>query len=420
MKNRVRQKGRIESKGVWDPYIPPEPSPYNYLGEPILLREPPDVSEKDVPTLVDLFSGAGGFSLGFEKSGFKTILGLDILKTAAETFTYNFPSAGFILGDVRKVKVSDVRTLLGGIHPVVLTAGVPCQGFSLNNRKRNSEDECNFLFLEMLRFVEALEPQVVVVENVPGMRSARSEKVGGSFVVAVEKALSILGYKVSHRELLATDFGVPQARKRLFFVAVDPKLRFSWPQPTTSSRPVTVWEALGDLPKLEAGEVTFDYDQEPHSDYAYRMRAGADRLFNHEAPKHDKRTLERIARTLPGEPLYDKYKQRIRLHPERPSPTIVAGGIRPQFFFAHPTQIRGLTVREQARLQGFPDTFVFLGGIVQGRVLTGNAVPPPLVEALAIAVKNALKGEVKEDSRSLVQMALNLPTGAELANEPRS
>jgi DNA (cytosine-5)-methyltransferase 1 len=155
---------------------------------------------------------------------------------------------------------------------------------------------------------------------------------------------------------------------------------------------VTVWEAIGDLPPLEPGESKTEYTAEPHSAYARLMRAGASRLFNHEAPFHDERTLRRIARARPGEPLYESFRQRIRLDPNRPSPTIVAGGIRPQFLFAHPFQNRGLTVREQARLQSFPDTFVLEGGMVQGRVLTGNAVPPLLAEALAGAIRRALCG----------------------------
>jgi DNA (cytosine-5)-methyltransferase 1 len=154
---------------------------------------------------------------------------------------------------------------------------------------------------------------------------------------------------------------------------------------------VTVWEAIGDLPLLEPGESKAEYTTEAHSAYTRLMRAGASRLFNHEAPSHDERTLKRIASARPGEPLYESFKQRVRLDPNRPSPTVVAGGIRPQFFFAHPFQNRGLTVREQARLQSFPDTFVFEGGMVQGRALTGNAVPPLLAEALAEAIKRALE-----------------------------
>jgi DNA (cytosine-5)-methyltransferase 1 len=390
----------MKPKGsAWGPTVPPEESPYNHKGDPILkrslVRDRAD-SEKRVPTLVDLFSGAGGFSVGFERAGFKTILGLDIHRAAAETFMRNFPKAGFILGDARRVPVEPVLEATAGTRPDVITAGVPCQGFSLNNRKRCADDRRNYLFLEVIRFAETLRPKALVIENVPGMASTRKGGTDLSFVQEVVFAVEELGYEVSFARLNAADYGVPQTRERVFFVGVEKGLRFEWPEPlrgpaSSEKRPyVTVWEAIGDLPPLEPGEGKREYTTEPHSAYARLMRAGASQLFNHEAPLHDESTLKRIANTCPGEPLYRSFKQRVRLDPKRPSPTVVAGGIRPRFFFAHLFQNRGLTVREQARLQSFPDTFIYEGGMVQGRVLTGNAVPPLLAEALARAIKRAL------------------------------
>jgi len=400
---KLLEAEEAKSKGsAWDPTVPPEESPYNHKGSPILKRrfaKGEAHSEKEAPTLVDLFSGAGEFSVGFERAGFKTILGLDIHRPAAETFMRNFPKAGFILGDARKVSVELVLEATAGTKPDVITAGVPCQGFSLNNRKRYVADQRNYLFLEVIRFTEALRPKVLVIENVPGMASTRKCGSDLSFVHEVTFAMEELGYEVSHATLNAADYGVPQTRERIFFVGVEKGLRFEWPEPlprsTSSEKPsyVTVWEAIGDLPPLEAGESKAEYTTEAHSAYALLMRAGASKLFDHEAPLHDERTLKRIASTRPGKPLYESFKQRIRLHPDRPSPTIVAGGIRPQFLFAHPFQNRSLTVREQARLQSFPDTFIFDGGMVQGRVLTGNAVPPLLAKALAQAINRALYGD---------------------------
>jgi DNA (cytosine-5)-methyltransferase 1 len=392
----------MKPKGnVWDPTVPPEESPYNHKGDPILKRrfvKEGASSGKGAPTLIDLFSGAGGFSVGFEWAGFKTILGLDIHRAAAETFMRNFPKAGFILGDARRVSIELVLEATASVRPDVITAGVPCQGFSLNNRKRHADDQRNYLFLEVVRFAEALRPKVLVIENVPGMASTRKGGADLSFAHEVAFAIEELGYEVSFARLNAADYGVPQTRERIFFVGVEKDLRFEWPSPllgpaSPEKRPyVTAWEAIGDLPPLEPGESEAEYTTEARGAYARLMRAGAPRLFNHEAPFHDERTLKRIASTRPGEPLYESFKQRVRLDPNRPSPTIVAGGIRPQFFFAHPFQNRGLTVREQARLQSFPDTFIFEGGMVQGRVLTGNAVPPLLAEALAEAIKRALNG----------------------------
>lgn len=343
----------------------------------------------------DLFSGAGGFSLGLEGAGFRPLLGLDLYEPAARTYRANFPQAGFVQGDARKVKASDLKALLGGVRPAVLTAGIPCQGFSLMG-KRNPQDERNHLFLELLRFVEALEPEAVVVENVPGMRSLRTPGGKGTFAQAVREALKALGYAVRLKELVAADYGVPQVRRRLFFVGLAPGRNFVWPTPS-SSVPPTVWEAIGDLPPLEPGERATAYDREPHSPYAQRMREGAGEiLWNHEAPRHTEASRKRIASARPGEPFYPSFPQRLRLHPERPSPTVIAGGSRPQYYFAHPFQVRGLTVRETARLQSFPDRFRFLGGKVAERILVGNAVPPLLAQALGEAVRRALLGESPE------------------------
>jgi len=391
----------VEAKGnAWDPTVPPEESPYNHKGDPILKRrfvKGEARSGEGAPTLIDLFSGAGGFSVGFERAGFKTALGLDIHRAAAETFTRNFPEAGFILGDARRVSVELVLEAVAGARPDAITAGVPCQGFSLNNRKRRADDQRNYLFLEVIRFAEALRAKVLVIENVPGMIHARKGGADLTFAHEVAFAIEELGYEVSFAKLNAADYGVPQTRERIFFVGVEKGLRFKWPNPlfgpaSPEKRPyVTVWEAIGDLPPLKPGESENEYTTEAHSAYARLMRAGAFRLFDHRAPFHDEGTLKRIANARPGEPLYETFKQRVRLDPNRPSPTVVAGGIRPQFFFAHPFQNRGLTVREQARLQSFPDAFIFEGGMVQGRVLTGNAVPPLLAEALAEAVRRAIE-----------------------------
>jgi DNA (cytosine-5)-methyltransferase 1 len=123
------------------------------------------------------------------------------------------------------------------------------------------------------------------------------------------------------------------------------------------------------------------------------MRGKEKSLKNHQAPNHPKSTIEMIANTEPGAPMYEKFKQRIRLHPAKPSPTIVSGGIRPQFAYGHPTQPRGLSIRERARLMSFPDWYEFLGGLTQGRVQTGDAVPPLLAQAVAEEIANCINGK---------------------------
>ena len=270
----------------------------------------------------------------------------------------------------------------------------------MSNRKRWQDDKRNFLFKEFVRFVEMLNPDVILLENVSGMRSTK----GGQFVRDITRAMSEAGegYVVESRLLNSADYGVPQTRQRLIFIGHKAKgsseYRFEWPEPThmkqeigqqrlfeTKPPYVTVAEALGDLPRLERGTSSNKYavPAGQASDFAKLMRGKKRTFSNHEAGKGTQDTSDRVARTKQGEPMYPKFRQRIRLHMQQPSPTLVSGGIRPQFQLGHPLDARGLTVRERARLMSFPDDFVFEGGTVMGRVQTGQAVPPLLAKAVA-------------------------------------
>lgn len=272
-----------------------------------------------------------------------------------------------------------------------MIGGVPCQGFSLNNKKRNFDDKRNFLYIQFMKYVRALQPKIVVIENVSGMRSTKN----GEFVDNIEKDIESAGnYKVISEILNAADYGVPQKRQRLIFVGVRDGERFSFDRviktngPTVGKPYNTIKDAIYDLPRLESGESADKYTLQPLTDYQKLMRKNVgDKLTCHQAPNHPGETIEKIRNTIPGEPMYAKYKQRIRLAWDIQSPTQVSGGIRPQFQFGHPEDDRGLTIRERCRIQSFPDDFVVTGGIVQGRVQTGNAVPPLLAKALAKALK---------------------------------
>jgi DNA (cytosine-5)-methyltransferase 1 len=158
------------------------------------------------------------------------------------------------------------------------------------------------------------------------------------------------------------------------------------------------------LPALENNESKNKYKSEPLNEYQKIMRgfcvdygiAKPAKLSNHVAPNHPADTVAKIASTKPGEPMYTKFKQRIRLALDKPSPTQLAGGIRPQFQFGHPTQPRGLSIRERARIQSFPDSYIFVGGIVQERVQTGNAVPPLMIYELVKPIANDLDKKYKK------------------------
>lgn len=340
--------------------------------------------------MIDLFSGAGGFSVGGELAGFFPVFANDYFEPALNTWKHNHPNSIACLGDIKNIKPEEVNKLLKnkGVYKInLITAGVPCQGFSLANRKRNSSDDRNFMFLELMKYVRVFKPDYVIVENVSGMQSS----AGGKFVDEIKATLEELSYTVSIKLLNAADYGVPQTRKRLIFVGVRKNSgltdKYIFPNPTHGeSDYLTVYDAISDLPELNNNEKKINYSSNPLTPYQRLMRgedgfniAKPNKLYNHESPNHPTDTIERIKNTKPGEPMYNKYKQRIRLSFDKPSPTQVAGGIRPQFQFGHPTQARGLTIRERARIQSFPDNYEFTGGLVQERVQTGNAVPPLLV-----------------------------------------
>lgn len=374
----------------WDKSVPVEENSYYWKGDPIIKKG--NFVPNGNPVVVELFCGCGGTSVGFEMAGFQIAVGSDILRPAIDTFRNNHDGVSTILGDIHKVKPEQILDLLNGARVDVLIGGVPCQGFSLNNRKRHESDARNQLYLEFIRFVRALHPRAVLLENVSGMKST------GNIVEVIERDLSdASGMNVKSKFLYAPDYGVPQSRLRLVFVGVEGQdfdfnriIKTNGPE---TERPyVTVGDAISDLPHLKSNEVATKYKLPPQNEYQKFMREGVadDQLTNHRAPNHPTDVIKMIAKTEQGKPLYERYHQRIRLAMDDLSPTQVSGGIRPSFQFGHPTDARGLTIRERCRIQSFPDSFVVSGGIVQGRVQTGNAVPPLLARAVALAIKQYL------------------------------
>ncbi len=388
--SKIDLEAEVGKVNKWDKSIPVEENMYYWKGDPIIRKG--NLPPSDKPLVVELFCGCGGTSVGFEMAGYQIGLGCDIHRFSIETFRMNHEGVSTILGDIHNVKVEDVMNLLNGRQVDVLIGGVPCQGFSLNNRKRHADDKRNQLYKEFLRFVKALKPRAILLENVSGMKST------GDFVPEIEKSLSeVGGMEVKSKLLYAPDYGVPQSRLRLVFVGVKgKKFDFNSIKKTNgdgTGKPYnTVWDAIGDLPELASNEEAKKYTRRPQTEYQKLMRGDvpAGKLTNHQAPNHPQDVIDMIHNTKEGEPMYERYHQRIRLSRTELSPTQVSGGIRPSFQFGHPTQDRGLTIRERCRLQSFPDNFYVYGGIVQGRVQTGNAVPPLLAKAIALAIKKYL------------------------------
>jgi DNA (cytosine-5)-methyltransferase 1 len=383
-----QHKKTAMASDVWDKSVKAEENGYYWCKKPEFLKGSNLHTDKKV--VVEFFCGCGGTSLGFEMAGFEVILGVDIHQPSIKTFRSNHPNCAAILGDIKKINPQEVLQFLEGREVDVMIGGVPCQGFSLNNRKRHEDDERNMLYKEFVKFVKILKPKAIVLENVSGMRSTKN----GEVVKNIERDLGDAGgMTVKSQMLFAPDYGVPQKRQRLIFVGIRDK-DFDFKDIEKTHQPenyVSVKDAIGDLPSLLPKQSSKNYKCEPFSAYQKLMREGSKSLTNHVAPNHPTETIEKIKRTAPGQPMYPKFKQRIRLAWDGLSPTQVSGGIRPQFQFGHPEDARGLTIRERCRLQSFPDTFTVSGGIVQGRVQTGNAVPPLLAKAVATAIKKYLQ-----------------------------
>ena len=377
-----------------------EESRYYWNDEPKIYWPTKEMTN-DNPIAVDLFCGLGGLSIGFAKAGFNIALGVDIHWPSVETYRHAHPTAAVVLGDITKIVSlneatnanlldTTLKRVVGSKNVDVLMAGIPCQGFSLANKKRSILDKRNYLFIYFIEVIKLLNPKIVIIENVSSLTTMNN----GSFVHDIKEAIREEGYTVENNILNAADFGVPQNRRRVFFIGARADYSVLWPtaQKKYLKNPRTVGDAISDLPSIQAGEFKDEYSSSSNlTEYQTMFRGNCNVLKNHIAPKHPKQTIEKIRSTKPGEPMYKSYKQRIRLHWDHPSPTQVSGGIRPQFQFGHPEDSRGLTVRERCRIQSIPDSVEIFGGVVQGRVQTGNAVPPLLAQALAKVINISLR-----------------------------
>lgn len=345
---------------------------------------------KSKPTIIDLFAGCGGLSFGLEQAGFEVLLGVDNWAPSLKTFECNHAHAKTLVGDISKISPSDLKKIIGNKKIDVIVGGPPCQGFSLSG-PRNFYDPRNRLYLDFIRLVKELRPRAFIVENVPGLAAL----FGGEIKEKIVKEFEKLGYTVNSKILNASDYGVPQNRKRIVFVGLRGKKMYEFPKPTHSNegvgrKKVTVAEAIGDLPvlKKELGSEESEYTKSALSGYQKRMRKNSKKIYNHVASKHTEQTVKIVALVPEGgnyKDLPDHLKGTrnfhvawTRLHGSKPSPTIDTGH-RHHF---HPTENRVPTVREAARIQSFPDSFRFTGPKTAQYKQVGNAVPPLLAEAI--------------------------------------
>ena len=345
--------------------------------------------------VLDLFCGAGGLSRGFIDAGFSVRLGVDFDDMALKTFEKNHEGAVAMkldLFDLDNVDVIKKFFDKKRLAVDVLVGGPPCQGFSLAG-PRQVDDSRNKLYRAMVKTAQELRPNVVVLENVPGMIQLH----GGLVKDKIIEDFTKLGYTMGEPQILyAPDYGIPQIRKRVVFVGLlDSKEEFTYPKPLLKPEEyITCEQAIGDLPALVdiVGDEIQDYPCAPQSKYQELMRKGSDAIHNHQGTIHDPKTKKFIAmvpegknyKSLPPEyaGIYKYHEALTRYHSKKPSPTINTGH-RSHF---HYKWNRIPTVRESARLQSFDDNFIFYGNKTQQYRQVGNAVPPLLGKVIATEI----------------------------------
>lgn len=341
---------------------------------------------------IDLFSGAGGLSYGFECAGFNILLGIDNDEKALETFELNHKNAKSICGDITEISyIEDIKPIIGDKKIDVIIGGPPCQGMSLSG-PRKFDDPRNKLYLSYIRLVEEIRPDAFVIENVPGLVGL----FGGQIKDSIIEKFTDLGYSIQYKILCAADYGVPQNRKRVIFVGTK-KDSYSYPEP--SDKIVTCEMALSDLPPLidTLGEEEMAYISEPQNDYQRLMRERSETVHNHIAANHSEKVKTIISLVPAGgnyKDLPEEYRNTRNFHvawtrfpDSKPAPTIDTGH-RHHFHYKYN---RVPTVRECARIQSFPDDFIFLGNKTQQFRQVGNAVPPIMAQRIAEKVIEALE-----------------------------
>ena len=360
------------------------------------------------PIAYTFFSGAGGLHLGLEQSGFDVILSTDIGIHQENTHKKNWPNCPFLRKDIRQLNAPELLKIAGGRRPNLIAGGPPCQGFSTLGDKLSS-DPRNDLFSSYLRLAKDLEPEFILIENV----KALTTMYGGRFSDWIKAKLLNLGYAVTCKVLNAADFGVPQIRNRAFFLGHRINGEYSFPLPTHGHNKTHKYENVGD--------------------WINDLINKDDKIPNHISLNHSNKVIERYnlipegGRLPPPEELPKHIRRKNfgntykRLHREKPSLTMVPGN---NAFPIHPTLPRSLTPREAARLQSFPDEFIFTGDRRNQCILVGNAVPPLLAKAIGKSIldfANEHSWEIKKtnncEKSTITKNIINLSTKKKKTNQ---
>jgi len=326
-----------------------------------------------VLTYIDLFCGAGGFSYGFDEEGFKNVFSLDNEEDFCKTYKENFPKHNLLLKDIKKLKTNEINKILNKRKIDVIIGGPPCQGFSIAGKigRKFLKDPRNYLFREFARVVNIVKPNFVVIENVERLYSHNKNQTR----LEILNEFQSMGYNMECEVLNAVNFGVPQNRRRVFFIGNRLSKRIIFPS-VRNKKSVTVKEAIDYYPKLRSGQSSL--------------------IPNHKAMNHTAQMLEKMRFIKDGgnreciptqiRPMTGDVRKYIRYDSKKPSVT-VTGDMRKIF---HYKQNRALTVRELAKLQSFKDDFVFKGSSISQQQQVGNAVPPLFARAIARSIKQLI------------------------------
>lgn len=357
-----------------------------------------------IPTVLDMFCGCGGLSKGFIDAGYKVLAGIDKEVSALKTFELNHNGAkGLNIDLFREDAIEQIIDNIDNQKVDVLVGGPPCQGFSLAGKRRENDDR-NKLYRSMVNLAKKLKPKAIIIENVPSLATLYNGVAKDEII----KDFTELGYNMAEPQVLyGPDYGIPQIRKRIFFVGLlNSEQKYEYPKPILDKENyISCEEAIGDLPSLEnsMGVSPCEYPVKPLTSYQKLMRKSSKEIFNHLGTKHTPQTKHLISlvpegknyKALPDDDeLAKEFKSKkryneslTRYHSKKPSRTIDTGH-RTHF---HYKENRIPSVRENARFQSFPDDFIVLGNKQQQYRQVGNAVPPLMGYHLGKKLKEYLK-----------------------------
>lgn len=350
--------------------------------------------------VLDLYCGFGGLSLGFEMTEvFEVVGGIDFFPWAVKTFYHNHPHINAKLisqpCDMTNLKTVDVINDIGG-KPDLIIGGPPCQGFSVAGKRKADflEDPRNQQVFQYLRFIKEIKPKAFLMENVAGIKSTGQEKQNQLIDYLIE-LYEEMGYNISWAILNASDFRVPQNRKRFMMVGVLKGKKFHFPEPPIAEKTLfnngevknTVMDALSDLPSPELDEPQ-SHLFPPNSPLQKYLRKNSEKIYNHSMTFHSPEMVEKLKKQGQGTRLYPNWNHSwYKLDPTKPSPAVKENHRAPFVHFAEP---RATSPRECARLQTVPDSYIFLGTKSAQLVLIGNAVPAILAAHVATEISRQI------------------------------